>query len=134
MDEIQLNKTNEELEKLGQEIVDYMKDFLVSNDKVKTGKLKDSVKYNLTSDGSGKFEIKIESLQYMDSVDKGMKVKPYSDAPSYINRLKFKGNDVPPTNIYEETKKWIFNQKKDEIAEATGKDIKDYIQNLFNSK
>lgn len=126
-----LNNTQNALDELGHQITDFIKEFLVSNDKVKTGKLKDSVDYiiNRTNDG---FEIQIKSENYMEQVDKGMKVGPASTAASYINRLKFKGNDVPPTDIFNKTIQWIIANKQQQIADATGKDVNSYIKNLFS--
>lgn len=133
MDEqITLENTSNELNKLGQDVVDFMKDFLDSHNKVETGKLKQSVGYQLSNLGNDMFEIQIKSLPYMEQVDKGIKVKPYSNAEYYISRLKYKGNNVPPTNIYDETKNWIQQVKIPEISDAIGKDINDYIKNLFS--
>lgn len=132
MDNIELKRTNEQFHKLGQEIVDFMKDFLVSNDKIKTGKLKESINYevNISTD---KTEININSLKYMNQVDRGMKVKPYSTRPSYIERLKYKGQNVPATDIYQKTTQWIINNKTQDISDAAADDINNYIKNLFNN-
>jgi hypothetical protein len=135
------NMNKDIMNKVGNDVVQFMKAFLVANDKIKTGKLKDSIEYELIESGDDKTTIRISFLPYMgkegapiinrNQVDQGMIVVPYSHAPSYINRLKYKGANVPSTDIYQNTKDYIKVVLIPEIAEAARQDISDMIENLF---
>lgn len=156
MNETDLKYTQAALNNLGQEIVDYMKQYLKDHNKDATGHLIDSIQYEIESKGDG-MELRILSASYLKNVDQGRKAGKMPPSKALIPWIRAKGmksgkggksmtieqaayalalhirdNDIPGIDIIDSVKKWIISQKKDEISESAGKDVNRFIQNLFN--
>lgn len=152
MDNTELYK---EIDLLGQQVVQTLKQELQNDNKDVTSKLINSIQYrvNQTADG---FELDILSENYLKYVDKGRapgKMPPsqalipwveakgiriqtksgYSkpEAAAFVVARSIGKKGIKPTNVIDRVKQDILNQKKQDIEASAIKDMNNYINNLF---
>ena len=103
-----MSKAKDLLEKIGNETVQLMKDEITRKNLIKTGDLKDSIKYKLVKNG-GIYSLEFEEIYYGEYLDKGTR---------YIR---------PPREFFEKIIKEQLDKYEDDIADAYFQDMIDEI-------
>lgn len=103
-----MSKAKDLLEKIGNETVQLIKDEITKKDLIKTGDLKDSIKYKLVKNGS-QYSLEFEEIYYGEYLDKGTR---------YIK---------PPRDFFESIIKKQLDKYESDIADAYFQDMIDDI-------
>lgn len=103
-----MSKSKDLLEKIGNETVKLIKDEITKKNLIKTGDLKDSIKYKLVKNGS-QYSLEFEEIYYGEYLDQGTR---------YIR---------PPREFFEKIIKEQLDKYEDDIADAYFQDMIDEI-------
>lgn len=103
-----MSKSKDLLEKIGNETVKLIKDEITKKNLIKTGDLKDSIKYKLVKNGS-QYSLEFEEIYYGEYLDQGTR---------YIR---------PPREFFEKIIKAQLDKYESDIADAYFQDMIDEI-------
>lgn len=143
------------MNQIGQELVAELKKELQDKGKDASGKLINSLNYDLIQTDTG-YDIKIISEPYLKFVDQGRrpgaKMPPSSKLVPWIESkgIKFAGGTttaqaayviarsigdkgIKPANVVESSMQKVYNNRKDDISKAVAKDYQEFIQKIWYS-
>lgn len=136
------------LEELGREYIEEIKKILISDNKVASGALINSLRYEVVLTPSG-FQLQIYSLDYMKEVDKGRRAGARMPPPNKIipwvesKGMNFEGNlkstafaiaksigikGTKATNILDRVKQIMIQKQKESIIIGFKKDVEREIE------
>lgn len=148
--DLQFRNLKAQLEALGREYVAELTRQLISEDKVATGNLINSLDYNVVETMNG-LVLQIIADDYLTNVDKGRKPgrrPPQKAIQNWVeNRgIKYKNSDskgtafiiarsigkkgIRPTNVIKKTQNALFNNIQTLIQKGITLDINEYIKNI----
>lgn len=136
------------LQKWGDEVISSMRDILISENKVASGKLINSLRYVITFNGQD-LDIDFEMEDYGQYVDKGRKpgkfpnigalskwvgIRGLPKSSIYPIAKKIKEEGIEPTPFFESTIQNNQNKLIADLSEAFALDLDNFIQKRISEK